>query len=57
MADHSGVIGQIAKFMRLDQKFLHALICVSGMILMDGARGTFDPVFAEGVCAPERIGL
>ena len=57
MAHDGRVVGQVTKLVRLDQKFLHALITVCGMILMDGPRRTLNPVFAERVRATERIGF
>ena len=57
MADDSGVVGEGAKFVRLDPVFFDALIRVCGVILMHCAARALDPMFAERVCTAERVGF
>src|SRR5688500_16145249 len=57
MADDGSVVGESAKFVRLDTVFLDALVGVGRVIQMYRTGRAFHPMLAERVRTAERVGF
>jgi hypothetical protein len=56
VADDSRVVRQTPKIMGADSVLLRPLIGMGGVVGVDGAAATLDPMLAKGVGTPEGVG-